>query len=124
MYNEVKGFIPQIRGDGLMYIIIALVLLVFCWFLFTILYFMHCAIRNIAVSNKASKINNIIGNNPNNENLKWYIAEIKKLNLINDGVLINRFHAIYKLISEDEKIDGCLKTELRRILLGKGVNVY
>ena len=44
-----------------MFIIVALVFIVFCWFLFTIVYFMHCAIRNIAVSNKASKINNIIG---------------------------------------------------------------
>ena len=107
-----------------MFIIVALVFIVFCWFLFTIVYFMHCAIRNIAVSNKASKINNIIGSNPNNDSLKWYIAEVKKLNLINDGVVINRFNAVYKLISEDQTIDVCLKTELRKVLLGKGVNVY
>ena len=107
-----------------MYIIVALVLIVFLWFFFTIVYYMYYSITNIAVSNKACKLNNIIGSNPNNETLKWYIAEVKKINLVNDGVIINGFLAIYKLISEDQKIDVCLKTELRKVLLGKGVNVY
>lgn len=107
-----------------MYIIVALVLIIFCWFFFTIVYYMYYSITNLAASNKACKINNIIGSNPNNETLKWYITEVKKLNPTNDYVIINGFLAIYKLILEDQKIDGCLKSELRKVLLSKGVNVY
>ena len=69
--------------------------------------------------------NNIIylSNNLENDEVEYFIEYIKDTSIPNRPEIWNLIRACYKLVNQEPDIDRKLKNDLRRVLLGKGVNV-